>query len=404
MDLPYLTNHLPGIGGRIKENVEDFRVDEAALYAPCGRGTHAYFRVTKMGVPTPVAVNRIARHMGVRPTDIGVAGLKDAQAVTTQWMSLEHANVDRLRRFRDSQVQVSDITFHGNKLRIGHLAGNRFAIRIRGVGEGKLPAARRVLEALERRGVPNFFGEQRFGARGDTAALGAAMVRNDLDEFVRIFLGRSIPDDPPDCKAARDAFDAGYLDRALQRWPRHYVDPRKALIAYKRRRSPVAALAAIDKRMKRLYVSAFQSEIFNDVLTARLDGLDAVLPGDLAEKTDSGGVFPVEDAAREQPRASAFEISATGPIVGYRCNLAEGEPGRIEREILAKYRVTQEDFTRVDHLRAKGTRRALRFRLGEPNLAAWRDARGEFIEVTFTAPSGCYATVALREIMKNDLP
>ena len=89
------------------------------------------------------------------------------------------------KRFRDKQVEVSDITFHGNKLRLGHLAGNRFRIRIRGVGEAQLSAAQAVLDVLQRRGVPNFFGEQRFGRRGDTGTLGAAIIRGDLEEFVK---------------------------------------------------------------------------------------------------------------------------------------------------------------------------------------------------------------------------
>jgi len=401
-ELPYLTAKLPGIGGSIKQRWEDFRVEELPLYELCGEGTHVYFRVVKSGVPTPVAVDRIARYMKVRANDIGVAGLKDAQAVTSQWMSLEHADEARLVAYRDSQVQVVATVRHRNKLRPGLLAGNRFAVRIRGVGEVQIVRAGAILEVLKRRGVPNFFGEQRFGARGDTAALGKALVRNDLEEFIAMYLGRAMSDDPPDCKAARDTFDAGYMDRAIKCWPRHYANERKALAAYKKKRRPGAALAAIDKRIKRLYVSAFQSEIFNRVLSRRLDTLDRLLPGDLAQKSDTGGVFTVEDPAVEQPRADAFEISPTGPIVGYRSLMADGEPGRIEAEALAAAGVSQEDFRHVGTLSAKGSRRALRFALVEPELKAGDDRHGTFIELTFTAPSGCYATVALREIMKAE--
>ena len=400
--LPYLTADLPGTGGRIKERPDDFRVEELPLYPACGEGTHVYFRLVKAGIPTPVAVARVARHMGVRPGEIGVAGLKDAQAVTSQWMSLEHCDAQRLAACRDADMQVAEVTRHTNKLRPGHLAGNRFVIRIRGAGRDALPRAEAVLEVLRRRGVPNYFGPQRFGARGDTAELGKALIRNDLEEFVAIFLGRAMPDDPPDCKAARDAFDAGFLNRAMDLWPRHYADPRRALAAYRRKKRPGAALAAVDKRMKRLFVSAFQSRIFNDVLARRLEGLDGVLPGDLAQKTDTGGVFLVTDAAAEALRAARFEISATGPLPGSRCRLAEGEGGRIEREAIAAAGVTPEDFGRVGSLRVKGARRALRFRLDGPSLSAGRDEHGEYIEVAFTAPSGCYATVALREIMKGD--
>ncbi len=400
--LPYLTRDLPGVGGRIKEHLADFRVEEVALYEPSGEGTHVYFRVRKAGVPTPEAVNRIARHMGVRPHDIGVAGLKDARALATQMMSLEHVDPDKLAAYRGGQVSVEVLGRHTNKLRPGHLRGNRFTILIRGVGEARLEAARRVLDVLRRRGVPNYFGPQRFGARGDTAALGEALVRNDLDEFVAVLLGRALPDDPPDCKAARDAFDAGYMDRCLKRWPRHYSNERKALAAFKKKRRPAMAVRAVEKRMKRLYVSAFQSAIFNEVLAARIDSIDRVLPGDLARKTDTGGVFTVEDARTEQPRADRFEISPTGVIIGHRSNLASGEPGRIEADALARHGIAPGDFQHLGALKPRGTRRPLRFRLVDPTLAAGADEHGEYLQLTFTAASGCYATVALREIMKNE--
>ncbi len=399
--LPFLTADLPGIGGEIKRDLEDFRVEEIPLYDACGRGTHAYFKVLKAGVPTPVAVDRIARYMGVRPMDIGVAGLKDSRALTTQTMSLEYADANKLGRFRDANIQVTDVSFHTNKLRIGHLAGNRFIIRIRGVGEAQLPAAQAVLDVLASRGVPNYFGEQRFGARGDTGLLGATMVRGDLKEFVRLFLGKPAAGDPPEARSARDAFDAGALDRALKLWPRHFVDQRKALTAF-RRSGPRAALAAVDKRLKRLYVSAFQSEIFNEVLAARLGGIDRVIRGDLAMKTDSGGVFIVEDEAVEQPRAERFEISPTGPIVGPRCNIPLGAPGEIELAAINRHNVGGDDFARVYELKSKGGRRVLRFPLRAPQLSAGTDGSGSYIELAFTAPSGCYATVVLREIMKNE--
>ena len=400
-ELPYLTNDIPGIGGRIKEHVDDFRVEELPLYDLSGKGTHLYIRLTKSGIPTPVAVNRVARHLGVHPSDVGVAGLKDSQAVTSQFISVEYADPKRVANFHDSQMKLEPIAFHGNKLRPGLLAGNRFSIRIRGVNRDSKVRAETVLGILHRRGCPNYFGEQRFGSRGDTGLLGEMMVKNDLRSFVQIFLGRSMPTDPPDCKAARDAFDTGFYDRAIKRWPRHYVDQRRALIAFKRRENPVASLAAIDKRMKRLFVSAFQSDIFNEVLTRRLNELDSVRLGDLAQKVDTEGIFLVEDLALDVPRAEKFDISATGPIVGFRSNLAQGEPGAIEQEVLNSHGVTQEDFRRVGVLKVRGSRRPLRFRLIDPLVKAGRDARGDYLELGFSAPSGCYATVALREIMKS---
>jgi len=449
--LPYLTSDLPGIGGRIKEDVTDFRVDEVPLYVLAGEGTHVFFKVTKRGVPTPAAVERIARHMGVHPTEIGFAGLKDSQGVTKQLMSLEHADTERLKQFRDSQVTVELVSRHGNKLRAGHLLGNRFHIRIRGVGADRMEQARAILAVLQARGVPNYFGEQRFGARGDTGRLGEMLVRNDADAFIKAYLGQPLPSDPPDCKAAREAFDAGLFNKALERWPRHFSNERRALSAYKKRKHAGPALGAIDKRLKRLYVSAFQSEIFNEVLVQRLPTLHRVFPGDMCIKPN-GAIFYVIDAAAEQARADALEIHPTGPIIGFRSHLAgpegmtaavapangiEGDqtpedtvesqgdevaevqaleaapasvpiqpgevnPGQIERDVLASHHVTTEDFRHVGALKVKGTRRALRFAITEADIQIGTDTRGDFLEVSFFAPSGCYATVVLREIMKTE--
>ncbi len=400
--LPYLTRDLPGIGATLRSRLEDFQVEELPLYLPAGTGTHVYFRVTKAGIPTPEAVARIARYMGVRAHDIGVAGLKDARAVTSQMMSLEHVDENRLAAFRDGQMSVEIVGRHNNKLRPGHLRANRFMLIVRGVGREQLPAAEAALDVLMRRGVPNYFGPQRFGARDDTAAMGAAMVKGDLEEFAKVLLGRPQAGDPPDCKAARDAFDAGAYARALGLWPRYYANERRALAEFKKRQRGQAALRAVDKGMKRLYVSAFQSAVFNDVLAARIDAFDRVMAGDLAQKTDTGGVFHVEGVEADQPRAEAFHISPTGPLPGYRVSLARGEPGRIEEAAMARYAINTDDFRRVGQLKVKGTRRALRFRLDDAAIHADSDELGEHLRLTFTAPSGCYATVVLREIMKTD--
>ncbi len=400
-ETPYLTGALPGTGGSIKNRPEDFRVDEVPLYEPSGEGTHVYFRVLKRGVPTPAAVGRIAGYMGVKPREIGFAGLKDAAAETTQTMSLEHADAGKLAAYADPQVRVLWTDRHTNKLRPGHLRGNRFTIRIRGVGEAELSPARDVLAVLERRGTPNYFGPQRFGTRGDTAKLGERLVRGDLEGFVRQLLGGALPCDPPEVRAARDAFDAGFHNRALKLWPRQCADPRRALQAYRRKGKPGPAVSAVNKRMRRLYVSAFQSALFNAVLARRIDSIDRLFAGDFAQKPTGAG-FLVEDPAVEQPRVEAWEISPTGPILGSRTTPAEGEPGRIEQAVFDEWDLSAEDFRRVGSLKVKGARRPLRFRVKAPTLSTGRDEHGEYLELSFEAAAGAYATVVLREIMKDE--
>lgn len=400
-DWPLLTAAMPGTAGSIKNHLEDFVVQEQPLYEPCGEGTHVYFRVVKRGIGTPQAVSRIASMLGVKPSQIGYAGLKDAFGITEQTMSLEHVDVQRVASLRDSNLQVVQTSRHTNKIRLGHLRANRFAVRIRDVRASDLPKAQAVLDVLIRRGVPNYFGPQRFGMRGDTGQLGRALLAGDLEEFLELLLGRPSPNDPDDVRSARDAFQAGQLARALQKWPRKYDAPRRALIAYRKKEKPSAAVAAIDKRMKRLYVSAFQSLIFNDILARRIETLDRLLPGDLARKSDTGGIFQVEDPAEEQPRCDRFEISPTGLLPGSKTPMASLEAGRIEDSVLQAHGLQEESLDKVGTLRVKGTRRPLRFALEEPSLEAGSDANGDYIQLRFSAPSGCYATAVLAEIMKS---
>ena len=400
---PCLTRNLPGIGGEIKLLCEDFRVDELPAYQPCGEGTHVFIRVEKRGMTTAAAASRIAKFLDVHPDEVGYAGMKDSRAVTTQYFSIEHIDGNKLSDYDDGQLKVLSVSKHGNKLKTGHLIGNRFVIRIRGVGEVQLANARAVFDVLCRRGVPNYFGVQRFGARCDNHLLGEALVRDDRDKYLKIFLGCPQAGDTGDTRAARDSYDVSCVDRALKLWPRQFEDQRKALLMLRKTGRPGPAIGAIDRRIKRLHISAFQSAVFNDILAQRIDRLDTLLVGDMACKADTGGVFYVEDIAAEQPRADKGEISPTGMVAGYRSNFAQGEQGDIEHEVLTRHGVELDMFKNLGALKAKGTRRILRYFLHEPAISCGRDENGTFIEVRFCAPSGCYATSLLREIMKVDV-
>lgn len=402
-DWPALTRGLPGIGGEIKLQCEDFRVDELPAYTPCGQGTHAFIRAEKRGMTTPAAAGRLAKYLGISPLEVGYAGLKDSRAVTTQYFSVEHIDERKLIGYDDGQLRVISVSKHGNKLKTGHLLGNRFVIRIRGVGEAQLPDAQAVFDVLCRRGVPNYFGVQRFGARRDTHLLGEALVRDDREGFLKIFLGTPQAVDSQDMRAARDYFDAGCLERALKLWPRQFEDQRKALLMFRKTGRAGVAIGAVDKRMKRLYISAFQSAVFNDILARRIESIDTLVLGDMACKTDTGGVFYVEDLSTDQPRADRGEISPTGMVPGFRSNFANGVQGEIEHEVLARRGVELDMFKNLGPLKAKGTRRILRYCLHEPSISAGRDGNGDFIEVRFCAPAGCYATSLLREMMKTDV-
>ena len=190
----------------------------------------------------------------------------------------------------------------------------------------------------------------------------------------------------------------------MKLWPRSSGAERRILARLIKTKRPEAAVRAVEERLRRLWVSALQSELFNRVVAKRIGSLDRLMQGDLAEKHENGAVFRVEDAAAEQARCEAFEISPTGPLVGYRMTLPEGEPLKIEQEVFEGFGVSPGDFRVAGRHKIKGARRSLRVRPEDVELAAGVDNHGSHITVAFTLPAGSFATVLLREIMKVDGP
>src|SRR6476661_3727778 len=131
MSLPYLTRDFPGVGGAIKQRAEDFFVQEVPLYEPSGQGEHVYVEIQKVGLTTFEAITRISKALNVSPRGIGYAGMKDAQAVTVQTLSIFGTTPEDVMKLQLPGITVRWAIRHGNKLRLGHLKGNRFAIRMR---------------------------------------------------------------------------------------------------------------------------------------------------------------------------------------------------------------------------------------------------------------------------------
>lgn len=402
--LPFLTGGTPGTGGRIKRYNEDFVVEEVPLYAACGTGTHVYFTVEKQGMTTPAAVQQIARRLGRKPYDVGFAGMKDAHAVTRQMMSVEHVDPERVAGLELPRLRVLSVSRHTNKLKLGHLAGNRFRIRIREVAVRMEEAARRaeqVLEVLQRRGVPNYFGPQRFGARGDNALIGRAVIRRDHREAMAYILGRPGTSDHGAVLAARKLFEAGDYAGAAEAWPRAFPEQAKWCRILAREEDFERAWRGVSHTLRKLYYSAFQSALFNQVLAQRLEAIDRVMVGDMAWKHENGACFRVEDAAVEQDRCARLEISPTGPLFGRRMTEALGAPGRIEAEVLAASGVSADLLDRRGSDRFDGGRRPLRVPLRETACVAGRDERDGFLELRFLLPAGAYATNVTREVLKS---
>lgn len=335
--LPFVTADLPGSGGTVKASPEDFRVDEIPAYLPAGAGPHLWVRVEKRDRTTRDVARELARLLRVSERDVGHAGLKDRAAITTQWFSACVAHDPDAASLVGDGFRALEVSRHQNKLRTGHLRGNRFAITVRG---GDPAAARLCAEALRARGLANFFGAQRFGAEGRNAEVGRALL-----------LGR---DDPETRRAARDRF------------------------------------------LRRLMLSAWQSRAFNAWLEERMrDGLFAVaLRGDVLKKIDSGGLFECAEPEIDTPRVVRFECSPAGPMFGHKMREATGEALVREERLLSAQGIGPAELRRGGG-ETEGTRRAGRL----PVDVAIEGVEGGY-RASFELPRGSYATVVLGELTK----
>lgn len=387
-----------GLGGRLRTVPEDFLVEEIPLRPPSGRGEFLRVQVEKRAISTFEVLLFVSKAAKLSEQRIGYAGLKDSQAVARQYLTLPKVPPERMRGLVRDRFKVLEVARTDQPLRIGHLKGNRFTIRLRGVRTDRVLAARRMLERLVRDGLPNAYGAQRFGTRGDGHALGRAIVLEDWRGFVDQLLGRPHPaEHNPEVRAARAAYDRGDLDEAFQRFPVRHRPEKKALAGLRRGLPPRAVYASLGEGPRRIWVSAWQSYLFNRVLDARIAAgtQGRLLTGDVAWLTQSGACYPVRDAAAEAARAARFEASPTGPLVGHDLVLATGEPGAAERAVLAAEGVDPESF-RVTHVKARGLRRPLRVPVEEASL---EEEPGGAVVVRCLLPSGSFATVLLEHLM-----
>lgn len=338
----------------IRRTPDDFVVEEIPAYAPSGRGEHLFITFKKRGLTTPEALRRIAEALGVDPRYAGCAGMKDRHAVTTQTASfafpIARDAEAEVARVAVPGIEIQSAARHDHKLKPGHLNGNRFTVVLCDVPAARLDGARALLDEVGRIGAPNAFGPQRFGRDGDNPARALAWLS-----------GR-------------------------ERGPR-------------------------DRREQRLLFSAVQSLLFNQVLERRTlaRSFAAVLPGDIAKKCDSGGLFSVPlsgpELADAMERAEAGLISATGPMFGAKMRWPEGEPLAIEREILAASALGEPGRLAALHKLGEGTRRPLRLSVDELSLAildpspstdlASSEERRLRVAIRFVLPKGGYATTVL---------
>ena len=392
----YLTDQIPGTGGTLRHEPEDFRVEEIPLYEPCGEGDHLYLLIEKRGLTTYDLLRELAVALDCEERDLGYAGLKDAQAITRQTVSVPSRKPDDVKDLEIPGVKILAATLHRNKLRPGHLAGNHFRIRIHQPEPGALQRAAEVLACLGETGVPNRFGEQRYGSLGNSHRIGRAILRQDYEAAIGEIVGDPLTIAHAGWREAAEAYRSGDTETAIEKFPRHCRHERELLARLKDRSSPRNAVLAMPRKLLRLYLSAYQSSLFDRLVDMRMTSLNKIWPGDIACKHVNGACFVVTNPAAEQVRADAFEISATAPLYGFKTKLAEAQAGLLEASLLDKEGLTLQAFRLSGGLAMEGERRPLRV----PLEAAACSSEGDDLLLSFSLPKGSFATTVLAEVIK----
>jgi tRNA pseudouridine13 synthase len=322
-----------------------FIVEEIPAYTPSGEGTHTFLWLEKRGLTTFDAIALIARAFGVQARDVGYAGMKDKQATTRQWLSVPGLDPERALAFAEGGVRILTAARHGNKLRTGHLRGNRFEVVLAGAAtDDEIAALRARFDEASARGVPNRYGEQRFGADATNSARGLALLRGERQER--------------------------------------------------------------DKRRRKLMLSALQSAVFNRTLELRATrgALTDVIQGDVLKKTDTGGLFVSTEPAVDQRRVDAGELCPTAPLPGGReIEPPPGTPARaLEDEAIAGVGATREDFEKYGR-DLPGARRPVLLRISEAAFSEEPATDGDTraVRLRFTLPAGGYATVVVAAVTQE---
>ncbi|MCG5056187.1 MAG: tRNA pseudouridine(13) synthase TruD [Myxococcales bacterium] len=333
-----------------RSSPETFTVHEVPAYEPSGDGAHAYVFVEKRGLTTPDAIRLLAEAVGVNPRDVGYAGMKDKHAVTRQWLSFPETAQTALAALDGAVLAarglgIVSLSRHNNKLRIGHVRKNVFEVTLEQVDDGEAETLSRTYQRLAQEGVPNRYGQQRFGVT-DNVAEGLALLR-------------------------------------------------------RQKRQP-------DRRKRTFLMSAVQSAVFNHVLDERVAQklLTQVLAGDVLQKRPTGGLFTSTDAPTDQARLDAGELVITGPLPGVKApRPSAGSPAEaLESAAMAAVGLTEE-LVQANARDLPGARRPLVMNVESLAPPAFRDGR---MVLNFALPAGAYATVVVEALLGRrgdpDLP
>jgi len=379
MEWEYYTG-TPGIKGEVKEQVKDFMVTEMANHET-GEGDHLIVKLRKQNMTTMEAIDKLSSMLHISKDRIGYAGNKDKRAVTEQHISIQGVNQEEVNQVFTDEFDL-EVVGKGSHIGLGNLSANRFEITIRQLGlpiEDIRNRSLKIVDEMDGK-FPNYFGQQRFGStRPVTHQVGRHILRGNFEEAVWTYIAKPYDQEYKSIRKIRqELWDTREVEDAAEKFPKQYRYE-KALL-YHLTKNPEdykGAIKRLPEGLQQLFVHAYQSWVFNRVLSRLLE---------------------------EDWYDPEYEI----PLVGYKTELKDEKAENMIKEVLEEEGVSQEDFRLQDfpELRSEGTyRRAFAdFRnfevleIDEDDLNMTKNR----MTVKFDLPKGSYATVFLREIMKND--
>lgn len=426
-----------GVGGRIKAAPEDFQVEEVlvdgskaqvnpaemkrALGATLERQRHLLCVLVKRNWDTFLACKNVAGQLGLGQNSIQIAGIKDAKAVTAQFVTVENFSFDDVTKVNVKDVSLRPVGYLRNPLNVFYLLGNGFTIKITEITEDpasvKEQTAQTIQEVKALGGIPNFYGHQRFGTtRPITHLVGKAILKGDLEEAAMLFLAKPSPDEHPASRNVRTELQQTRdFKAALEQFPKPLRYERSMLNYLNNNPSDFkGAFNVLPVKLQGLFVQAYQSYLFNRLLSERVKAglpLNMSEVGDFVVSVERTGLPMVNmsQTVTSQNQAKANEAIASGrmrlalPVVGFKQKLSGGVMGELEQRVLEAEGLNMDGFrvTLNSRLGGKGTLRTALTPVQDFKLLdVAQNAESLSVTLSFMLLRGCYATVLLREIMK----
>lgn len=408
-----------GIQGKLRTVPEDFIVKELFSYPKKEQqGPYTIAEVTSKNWETHTLVRTLAKYLKISRKRIGFAGTKDRRACSTQLMSFFQTSKESLEAVSIKDVEIKNIYYAKKSIRIGELQGNTFVIQLRAldpaVTKSQITTLLSSFEQLQ--GFPNFYGIQRFGVvRPITHLVGKYIIHGQFEQAVMTYIAHPLKDDKQTYDIRKELEKTRDYKQALKEFPIG-CNFEKALCNYLVQYPDdfIGALQELPKNLLTLFVNAYQSYLFNKILSERIRKkfpIHQALQGDIitplqnVSTTADFVAVTRHNIEKINTQLQRNKAVITGLLVGSNPLFAEGEMGELERRIIKSEQVDYRDFTipEIPYLSSYGSRRSLvaSLRQFSWNLAN-DDMKEHFqkLELNFTLPKGSYATSFLREIMK----